>query len=159
MPNIAYACIIAQSVEDAVREHDVVFYGTMEGCYSDQKESYIKFTVDSIWKGRIQEDYTAIYKCSKKSFFIKGKRYLAYGKFIENSDHIKVSSGVGNCSETKEIIPLWKNNIQDAWSLLYAGQGSYILYALFNTRNGITDLGKPIYKFTQSNRNGLPPTR
>lgn len=103
-PTCAYACVLPTSVQESIKKHNVIFSGTVDGCFSDKDgsdESYVRFSLDRMWKGKGERTLLFPYKCSPMHRDFKEETYyLVYANYAENSKYINISYGAANCTRT-----------------------------------------------------------
>ncbi|MBL4576290.1 MAG: hypothetical protein JKY51_09385 [Opitutaceae bacterium] len=57
-PTYAYACMSRTPVATSIEKHSIIFSGKMAGCFSEDEQNYIKFSLDRMWKGKGENQLT-----------------------------------------------------------------------------------------------------
>ncbi len=143
--NSALACQIPTSVSKSIQAHNIIFSGKVEGCFSEGDQSYLKFSLDRMWKGKGEKQFTYLSSCPS-SFFKTSRYYLVYANYIGDSEYINISYGLTNCTRTTEIISWWKAMLKNLQSKFDG-----IPVSIDHRINDFKELGEPAYTFALYN--------
>ncbi len=153
--NSAYACLGGASFEDGRKASDVIFMGEYLGCFTEDKESFIKYDVHKIWKGDVKETYTRLAKqCDKKiDNKLIGRKYLIYSSYKDTSSR-HLNGDYNFCRKTRsaQLLTRWESfvdNIRSNWGLVMHSirtETKFLGFRYFKNYD-IEKLGTPIHTF------------
>lgn len=132
------ACVVGPlSPLQSLESNDLVFTGTLEGCFVEENQNFAQYVVQRIWKGDIKRKYKRqVTHCGKELQEMIGRRFIIYAKYVDNSDYIDIQDG--RCERTRPLLHPWKRLLKDVWSDITG-----VDYGTHDIR----DLGPPIHIF------------
>lgn len=144
----SYACFHGvMSIKNSIENQDVIFTGVHRSCEHKDNKFIVTYSVERLWKGEVQNTYELVSNGNCDAYLkynSTDKRYLIYADYVEGTRQIKKTW----CGRSRLVMPLWQQNISNAWWSLYSGSYTSSFISFFNTKrhleNDFERLGTPV---------------